>query len=317
MAFDVSGVRLAYPKWLQSEAEGSLRLTGDYPSLLLSGEINVVKARYGERMAWAAFLPSFRERLREPGTGKDGEGGLKIDINFKADRNLIFENNVGTGELKGDIRLKGDTAHLGVVGVVEVITGKVFYKEHEFNINSGIIEFPDPKKVEPVFDFTAEGKIRDYTIRILVQGNINDLKVTMTSSPSLSELDIASLLSFGLTVEELQKRGGGAPIYGAVSILSREVEDKFKDYIGFDRFRIDPYYSKVTGTSEPKLTVGKDLSDDILLIYSRGLSGTGEQEVQMEYKLYRNFSLLGGWSSFGASSQGDLGADMKFRFEFR
>lgn len=317
MAFDVTGVRLAYPKWLQSEVEGSLRLTGDYPSLLLSGEMNVVKARYSERMDWAAFLPSFRERLREPGARKEGEGALKMDINFKADRNLIFENNIGTGELKGEIRLKGDTARLGVVGAVEVITGKVFYKEHEFNINSGIIEFPDPKKVEPLFDFTAEGKIRDYTIQILAQGSINDLKVTMTSSPSLSELDIASLLSFGLTVEEFQKRGGGAPVYGAVSILSREVEDRFKDYIGFDRFHIDPYYSKVTGTSEPKLTVGKELSDEMLLIYSRGLSGTGEQEVQMEYKLYRNFSLLGGWSSFGASHSGYLGADMKFRFEFR
>lgn len=44
---------------------------------------------------------------------------------------------------------------------------------------------------------------------------------------------------------------------------------------------------------------------------------TGEQEVQMEYKLYRNFSLIGGWSSFGASSEGNAGADMKFRFEFR
>lgn len=317
MVFDAGGVRLAYPRWLQSEAGGSLRLTGDYPSLLLSGEINVARARYSEKMDWAALLPSFRERLREPGPRKEGGAVLKIDINFKADRNLIFENNVGTGEFKGEIRLKGDTSRLGVVGLVELITGKVSYKEHEFNITSGIIEFPDSKKIEPVFDFTAEGKIRDYTIQILVQGNINDLKVTMTSSPSLSELDIASLISFGLTVEELQKRGGGAPIYGAVSILSREVEDRFKDYIGFDRFHIDPYYSKVTGTSEPKLTVGKNLSDDILLIYSRGLSGTGEQEAQMEYKLYRNFSLLGGWSSFGASSQGDMGADMKFRFEFR
>ncbi len=323
ISFDLSGIHLPYPKWVPSEVEGNLRLTGDYPSLLLSGDINVLNARYSEKIDWKTFLPSFRRRLQEPAAFKEGEGVLRLDINFRADRNLIFENNAGRGELKGEVRLKGDTSRFGIVGEVEVISGKVFYKEHEFTITSGIIEFPDPKKVEPVFDFIAEGKVRDnvegkdYDIQIMVQGNINDFKVTMISSPFLAELDIASLISLGVTSKSLQETGGGAPAYGAASFLTREVEDKFKDYIGFERFHIDPYYSKVTGSTEPKLTVGKELTEDTAVIYSRGLSGTGEQEVQMEYKLYRNFSLIGGWSSFGASGEGNMGADMKFRFEFR
>ena len=317
LLFDVSGLRLAYPRWLPGEVEGSLRLTGEYPSLLLSGDINVVKARYSERVDWATLLPSFKQRFKELGAIKEEGGALRFDVNFNADRNLIFENNVGKGELKGAISLRGDTARVGIVGNVEVMTGKVFYKEHEFKIVSGIIEFTNPKKIEAVLDFTAEGKVRDYTIQILVQGNINDLKVIMTSSPPLSELDIASLLSVGLTSKEFVDRGVGAPAYEAASIISREVEGRYKDYIGFDRFHIDPYYSKATGTTEPKLTVGKDISDDVLVIYSRSLSGTGEQEAQMEYKLYRNISIMGGWSSFGASQSGDLGADIKYRFEFR
>lgn len=317
ISFDIGGLYLAYPRWLPSEVEGTLRLSGEYPSLLISGDMNVVKARYGEKIDWATFLPSFKQRLKEPQAEKEEAGALGIDINFKADRNLIFENNVGKGELKGEVKLKRESGRFGIVGEVEVVSGKVFYKEHEFNITAGVIEFPDPKKMEAVFDFTAEGKIRDYIVQILVQGNTNDFKVTMTSSPPLSELDIASLLSLGLTSKEFQERGGEAPAYGAASLLSREVEGRFKDYIGFNRFHIDPYYSKVTGTTEPKLTVGKDVSDDVQVIYSRGLTGTGEQEVQMEYKLYRNFSVLGGWSSFGESNSGDIGADMKFRFEFR
>lgn len=323
ISFDLSGIHLPYPKWLPSEVEGNLRLTGDYPSLLLSGDINVVNARYSEKIDWKTFLPSFRRRLQEPAAFKEGEGALRLDINFRADRNLIFDTNAGRGELKGEVRLKGDTSRFGIAGGIEVITGKVFYKDHEFTVTSGIIEFPDPKKIEPIFDFAAEGKVRDnvegkdYDIQILVQGNINDLKVTMSSIPFLSDLDIASLISLGVTSKGLQESGGGAPAYGAASFLTREVEDKFKDYIGFERFHIDPYYSKVTGTTEPKLTVGKEITEDTSVIYSRGLSGTGEQEVQMEYKLYRNFSLIGGWSSFGASEEGDVGADMKFRFEFR
>ena len=317
LLFDVSSLRLAYPRWLPVEVEGSLRLTGEYPLLLLSGDINVVKARYSERVDWATLLPSFKQRFKVPGTIKEDGAALRFDINFKADRNLIFENNVGKGELKGAIRLKGDTGRIGIVGNVEVMTGNFFYKEHEFKIVSGIIEFPDPKKIEAVLDFTAEGKVRDYTIQILAQGNIKDIKVTMTSSPPLSELDIASLLSVGLTSKEFMATGVVAPAYEAASILSREVEGRFKDYIGFDRFHIDPYYSKATGTTEPKLTVGKDISDDVLVIYSRSLSGAGEQEAQVEYKLYRNLSVIGGWSSFGASQSGDVGADIKYRFEFR
>lgn len=323
ISFDLSGIHLPYPKWLPSEVEGNLRLTGDYPSLLLSGDINVVNARYSEKIDWKTFLPSFRRRLQEPAAFKEGEGALRLDINIKADRNLIFDSNAGRGEMKGEVRLKGDTSRFGIAGGIEVITGKVFYKENEFTITSGIIEFPDPKKIDAIFDFTAEGKVRDnieekdYDIQIVVQGNINDLKVIMTSSPFLSELDIASLISLGVTSKGMQERGEGASAYGAASFLTRTMEDKFTDYIGFDRFHIDPYYSKVTGSTEPKLTVGKEITEDTSVIYSRGLSGTGEQEVQMEYKLYRNFSLIGGWSSFGASSEGNAGADIKYRFEFR
>lgn len=317
ISLDVSGLYLAYPRWLPSEVQGSLRLSGEYPSVLISGDMNVVKARYSEKVDWATFMPSFRQRLKEPETEKEKIGNISMDINFKADRNLIFDNNVGKGELKGLVKLKLDSGRFGILGQVEVLSGKVFYKEHEFKITSGVIEFPDPKKMEAVFDFTAEGKVRDYVIQILVQGNTKDFKVTMTSSPALSELDIASLLSLGLTSKEFQEGGGVAPAYGAASLLSREVESRFKDYMGFNRFHIDPYYSKITGTTEPKLTVGKDISDDVMVIYSRGLTGTGEQEVQMEYKLNRNFSVLSGWSSFGQSQSGDMGADIKYRYEFR
>ena len=64
----------------------------------------------------------------------------------------------------------------------------------------------------------------------------------------------------------------------------------------------------------PRVTVGKEvIQDRLYLTYSSNVgTPTAEQVFRIEYILDRNFSLIGERNELGY-----IGADIKFRFEFK
>ena len=83
--------------------------------------------------------------------------------------------------------------------------------------------------------------------------------------------------------------------------------------IGLDRFYVESYVSKTTGTVEPRVTVSKRLVGDKLIItYASSLSAVQEEVVKVEYFVDKKISLIGVIDELGG-----VGGDIKFRFEFK
>ena len=98
----------------------------------------------------------------------------------------------------------------------------------------------------------------------------------MTSEPSLSQEDIVLLLAVGMTraeLDQLQASSIGASIalnyLGAASGADRAVKQALPI---IDDFRFGSAYSTVTGKTEPQLTVGKRLTNDLRASVTAGLS---------------------------------------------
>jgi hypothetical protein len=91
------------------------------------------------------------------------------------------------------------------------------------------------------------------------------------------------------------------------------LESRARNITGLDRFQVDPYINKYD-TPVPRVTVGKEVVQDrVFMSYSSNIGGTvPEQNMRLEYILNRNVSVLGEYDELG-----QLGADIKFRFEFR
>ena len=96
-----------------------------------------------------------------------------------------------------------------------------------------------------------------------------------------------------------------------------------------DRIEIEPAYSRLTGSTEPKLRIGKDMTSALRrtllgealrgpLQASAGSSlGAGrEQDVTLEYGLTPTVAVLGSWQSDTESGAGAFGGDIKFRRQF-
>ena len=94
--------------------------------------------------------------------------------------------------------------------------------------------------------------------------------------------------------------------------LQDKMEKEFQSLTGFDRIVIEPH-TTTEGAFTPKVTVGKRLLEDkVIVFYSSALGTAEEQVVKVKYKLDRNLSLEGSHNELGST-----GLDLKYRFEFK
>jgi translocation and assembly module TamB len=193
----------------------------------------------------------------------------------------------------------------------------VYFRNNVFRILRASADFADPNRINPLLDVQAETRVREYQIRLGVTGNADRAVVTFLADPPLSDSDILALLAIGRRGEELKGKeadvGRSEAAAFATGMFQDFLESRARSITGLDRFQVDPYINKYD-IAVPRVTVGKEVVQDrVFMSYSSNIGGTiPEQNIRLEYILNRNVSVLGEYDELG-----QLGADIKFRFEFR
>jgi hypothetical protein len=327
-------VQLAIPAYLPSTSRGTLRLVGRQNDLLLSGNVDVVRAVYNRRIDVdvEALYRAIRQAL-EPRRSVQTDptaSGIRVDIRIVADDNVRVETGLFDAELRANLQLVGRVADPNLLGSVEVVRGEIRFRDTVFEVTSGRADFIDPFRINPSFDLTAVAEIRDYEVRLRLSGTVEKYRVELSSPshPSLTELDILSLITVGVVASEARDRitgatgagqvggtgGGGVTTAQALAVLAganRQIEREVQRYTGIDTFQIEPGVARSTGQAEPRLTVGKQVGD-LVVRYSRGVGSEQEQTVLLEYRLSTNLALVAQWNEVES-----FGGGVKFRFQFR
>jgi len=318
--FDVEEVDLTFPRWLPSRSKGRMTVSAIGEDVTLGGDIEVLRASYTDKVEFKNFLAKIikitdTKKVDKEKRKKADEDDLNVKIRFRADDNLIIKNNLGNIELKGDLILTGKGSDLSIIGNLETIGGKGYFRNKEFIIRKGTVDFTSREKIVPVVNIDADTSIKDYQVDVNLSGPPKNLVFTLNSDPPLEEKEIVSLITFGYTGSELRGQGTELTSLGAASlILQEDIEAKIKQYFGFDRLKIEPYYSETADTTEARITLDKNISKNTTATYSRGMS-TLDEEVKVEYKLDDNLSLEGSWAST-EETVGSFGGDVILRFEF-
>lgn len=311
-------VTLRYPEGLTTTMSGGLYYDGNGSEQSLNGDIAIQRARYDKRIEWKSMLLDIGRGLHQKKKSDSGPiGNTEINIRFYGKDNIWFQNNLAKMPLDVDIFLRGTLNRLQLLGRVEARNGSVYFRQNEFRIIQASVDFVDPNRVNPVLDIQAEIHVRDYLVRLAVSGTADRAVVTLLSDPQLPDSDILALLALGKTPSELKGKEAGVGMSEAASFATGQFQDLFesraRSLTGLDRFQVDPYVS--TGdTSVPRVTVGKEIVQDRLYVtYSSNVgSTTPEQVFRIEYLLNKHFSLVG-----ERNEEGNTGADIKYRFEFR
>jgi translocation and assembly module TamB len=154
-------------------------------------------------------------------------------------------------------------------------------------------------------------------------GDADDLKLELTSEPALAQEDIVLLLTIGMTraeIDQLQASSlGEAAALEALSALTGADTVVRQAVPVIDDFRFGNAYSSRTGRTEPTVTIGKRVTEQVRATVTSGLSENREVRTNVEWKLTPRVSVQGSYDNVNdasSSSLGNLGANVRYRLEF-
>jgi translocation and assembly module TamB len=332
MVLQLDEVAFRPREYLPITLTGELSLVGKSEAMVLSGELDVVKLRYDQPLA----IESFLTQLQAPhsiAVSEEKPEWLSFDVGIHLKGDARIENNLARARLGGDVRLTGTNASPGLLGTIQALEGsQAFFRGNQFAVKQGVLDFKDRKSIDAVFDVNAETQVREYLVRLHAFGRPNDPKLILSAEPELSEGDILSLLTLGITSRDKSNTAAASAGLAAEALftasgLDRQVQrflpknPVLRDFA----LRVGSAYNDVTYVVEPTWQFeSKFLTDQLRLRYTQPFSGRG-RKAEAEYFFDERISTQAQWDdaysyigSNGSSilgSLGNLGLNLKLHWE--
>ena len=327
---DLDRVPLAIPSWLPTVMSGRLEAFGSLDAMTLAGTLRVLAARYTEPF-------DLDKRMLQVGSGSaparayDPSGEwLRFDIRLIVDGDTRVDNDLARGQARGELLLTGNMAAIGMTGSLAFLPGaRGFYRGNEFVLTRAVVDFTEKNRLRMVMDVTGEAALKEYRVFLHVFGDFDDLKLQLTSSPTLSQQDIITLLSLGYTSRDASlgsNLGVAAGTAAAQALFAASgLEQQLRRFVPQGGFlqdvnvRLTSAYSKTSLTVEPRWEFEtKAMEGKLRVRYQAPLSNQNRgQKAQVEYRLSDRAGLQLQWDNDNTDvSGGDVGADFKLRWEW-
>jgi translocation-and-assembly-module (TAM) inner membrane subunit TamB-like protein len=309
---DGRSMRLRYPPGLVSTVDARLALEGLVSSPVLRGRVDVLAAEYRPRLdsengllglaaGGAGAIPASAPPVAGASTG------VPIGLDIKVVSGLLpfIKNRQATIEGRANIDVTGSIDRPAITGQITVERGQVFFGENRYQLGRGTIDFSNPLRFEPFFDISAETRARSagetFRVSIQIRGTFGKFTPTLTSDPYLSEVQILSLILGGtpdIGVGSLQtsnaveqaKAMQVASLVLITSPISSTVAGVVRDILPFDVVQIMPQLTNLNNdialrslSASARVTLGKRVSNNVYLTYSRTLTGNQDEIILLEF----------------------------------
>jgi translocation and assembly module TamB len=223
--------------------------------------------------------------------------------------------------------VSGDADNPQVTGRITANGGTILFRKDRYQIQRGVLEFPPETYIEPVINLQAETEIAGYQVFVNLSGPLTDtasLNATVRSSPALPQNDVVSLITTG----SLSNTATGIPtlaqtgINTAADILTdaiisnpaRKATDKL---FGLNVFEIDPIISGERVNPGARLTVGRQINNQLRVTYSTNLSQDQNQVLALEYRVSNKLSFIAQYEQRSLSNVTRNRDNFSFEIRFR
>ena len=146
--------------------------------------------------------------------------------------------------------------------------------------------------IDPLVNIESETFIQNYRIRFDIKGTTHHPKPEFVSSPPLPPQDILALISLG----EMFKRSGSTEYssqMGSTAMISSKLTESIKNrankILGIDLLRIDPLLTGQSSISTSRLTIGKSIGKDMIVVYSTNLASSKQEILYFQSNSRRPF----------------------------
>jgi len=317
LALKGSYVQIAYPDGFRGRYDLDLALAQNERGGVLSGNVNLIRGVYSKDFKIERSLLSLghEEDLAEASEEEPGLlSSTKLDLAVRADENLWIINDLAKLEGRANLHIGGTVGAPQVTGRVSAFEGSIIkFRQVEYQVTHGNIDLIDLDRFNPYFDITSEARVKDYDITLKLGGSLEHVELDLTSNPPLSQQDIVALLVTGRTLasintpgtgqQSLEESAAGAMTGGLAAGLGSTVQTMAK----LDQFSIDPVVLGHEGDPASRVTVGKQISENLYAAYSTLLGGSSEEIYELDYMVGRDFKLTSTRDSDGA-----VGGDLRY-----
>jgi autotransporter translocation and assembly factor TamB len=327
ISLNARALPLVVPDMLEAQVNLDLAFSGSPAESSLKGDVVLLEGRYYKDINLSLIETASRigERRRETEPISPGQNldvpflrNLTLDLSISSRQAFLVDNNLALMRIRPTLRVKGSLESPSVTGRAEVREGTITYRNTEFDIKKGVIDFVNPYRIEPTIDIAAEATVRQWVITLLVSGTPDNLDFRLTSDPSESDADIISLLAVGKTTGELTAGGGGAgrtPEEMLANVVAGRLAERVKEGTGLDivEFEYRGEREGEDGTEGVRVMVGKELSRRLTVKYGvERKSGVVVQQSTAIYKLLENLAV-----NAYQDTEGTFGGEVRYRLEFR
>ena len=295
------GVLLEFPKGMQSEIDLTLNFSSSGNKDLLSGNLNIVSAKYTEPYkVQSALLQYLRREASIESFIEPNEflSQLQLNISIEAQESLLVENNISRSLLSANLTLTGTLLRPVLSGRAQFEEGgEVYFGGNTFVIETGYADFINPTRIEPDLNIKAVTRVGEYEISLLLTGTPDQFNAGLMSDPPLSEPDIISLLVTGRTLESASGQilgvAGNKALSYINSSLTGQLEKTTQQRFGFESVKIDASLIAAEENPRARITVGQHVSRDVELVYSQDLKDAQNRMWIVNYNPTTNVNLQG------------------------
>ncbi len=281
--------------------EISGRQIGGGLSTLVAGQILARRSLYTQDIDLANIVGA-RSEGSLSGGGSSSLRAPRFDLTIEGRDALIVRNNIADMTASVSLRLTGNTNNPVLSGRITASSGTVFFRKERYDVQRLTVEFPPNTQIDPIIALQAESEIAGYQVYVNVSGSLSDtetLNASVRSSPALPEADVVSLITTG----SLTNSESGLPtlaqsgINTAAEVITdsiinnpaRKATDKL---FGLNVFEIDPIISGTRSNPTARLTVGRQINNNLRVTYATNLSQDQNQIVALEYRVSNKLSVV-------------------------
>ncbi|MGO8719585.1 MAG: translocation/assembly module TamB domain-containing protein [Acidobacteriaceae bacterium] len=291
-------VRIRYPKGVSSSVNAKLRLLGNAGSLLVSGNIELMRFGIDSNVDLTS-LATGGGGVSAPIDPSSPMNRVHLDIHVTSAPELGFQNSFAS--LAGDVnlRIRGTVENPSVLGRIDISQGSASFAGTKYNLQQGDITFANPVTIAPEIDVEASARVQNYDIIISLHGPPNKLEVSYRSEPPLTQADVLALLALGRTNEQAAMYGeqqqAGANLTTEALLggaLNAAVSSRVQKLFGVGSVRVDPNFVGALGESTARITVEQQVGRNLTLTFATNVNTTAQQLIQGQLDLTRNVSII-------------------------
>jgi translocation and assembly module TamB len=330
---DLNGtnVTVPLPKDFITTGDAQLQVSGRRFSdagelqMSISGRVLAKRSLYSKDIELSNIVGSRHDASLSAGGGSLGP--VLLDLTIEGRDALIVRNNVADLTASVSLHLTGDAEDPRVAGRITANSGTIFFRNDRYVVQRGVLEFPPETSIEPIISLQAETEIAGYQIFVNLSGPLTDteqLAAVVRSSPALPQADVVSLITTG----NLSNTESGIPtlaqsgINTAAEILAdtiinepaRKATDKL---FGLNVFEIDPIISGERLNPSARLTVGRQINNNLRVTYSTNLSQDQNQVLALEYRVSNKLSFVAQYEQRSLSNVTRNRDNFSFEIRFR